>query len=244
MCGIAGFVLKNPIASGEELRARVQAMSSLLVHRGPDATGDWVDPEEGISLGHRRLSILDLSEHAAQPMVSANGRWVLSYNGEIYNLSELREKLASYGTSLRSHSDTELLLEMCAHEGVAATLEQIAGMFAFALWDRQEKKLWLVRDRLGIKPLYWYQMPCGGVAFASELQAFDALPSPPDEVDPRGGLITPFRQCFSAAINAEECIQTYARWPALHQGRQSTDEQAVVHHARTGGKYCQKSRLA
>jgi asparagine synthase (glutamine-hydrolysing) len=185
MCGIAGFVLKNPIASGEELRARVQAMSSLLVHRGPDATGDWVDPEEGISLGHRRLSILDLSEHAAQPMVSANGRWVLSYNGEIYNLSELREKVASYGTSLRSHSDTELLLEMCAHEGVAATLKQVAGMFAFALWDRQEKKLWLVRDRLGIKPLYWCQMPCGGVAFASELQAFEALPSPPDEVDPR-----------------------------------------------------------
>src|ERR1019366_7386101 len=115
----------------------------------------WIDPEAGVSLIHRRLSIVDLSPAAHQPMVSADGRYVISYNGEVYSHEEIRPALTARGVSFRGHSDTEVMLESFVAFGVETTLRRLIGMFAIALWDRRERTLTLVRDRLGIKPLYW-----------------------------------------------------------------------------------------
>src|SRR5690349_277517 len=130
-------------------------MTAALHHRGPDAGDLWQDPAAGVAIGHRRLSIVDLSPTGAQPMVSSCGRFVLSYNGEIYNAAELRPELEAAGRRFCGSSDTEVIVEGVAEWGVAATIERLIGMFALALWDRQERVLHLVRDRLGIKPLYW-----------------------------------------------------------------------------------------
>ena len=152
MCGIAGFV---DFASRpqEVLLARATAMADTLTHRGPDAGGAWADPEAGFATGHRRLSIVDLSEAGAQPMVSASGRWVISYNGEVYNAPQIRAQLEAKGYRFRGHSDTEVILEACAEWGVRQAIPRFIGMFALCLWDRRKRRLWLVRDRLGIKPL-------------------------------------------------------------------------------------------
>jgi asparagine synthase (glutamine-hydrolysing) len=170
MCGIAGFVGSAP---EQELREQVCRMASQLVHRGPDDSGFWVDAEAGVALGFRRLAILDLSPAGHQPMASANGRYVIVFNGEVYNFAELRKDLESRGHSFRGHSDTEVMLEAVSEWGVEAAVKKFVGMFAFALWDRQERVLHLVRDRLGIKPLY-----CGWQGktflFGSELKALRA----------------------------------------------------------------------
>ncbi|MGB1548622.1 MAG: asparagine synthase (glutamine-hydrolyzing), partial [Alphaproteobacteria bacterium] len=137
--------------------------------------GAWIDAEAGAALGHRRLSILDLSPAGHQPMESKNGRYVLSYNGEVYNFQELRAELEGKGVIFRGHCDTEVIVEAIAAWGLAATLPRLIGMFAFALWDREARTLTLVRDRMGIKPLYWAKQ--GGLfLFASELKAFYAHP--------------------------------------------------------------------
>lgn len=157
-------------------------MAETLVHRGPDAGGTWVDDGAGVGLGHRRLSVIDLSPAGAQPMVSSCGRYVLCYNGEIYNADELRPLLADQGRTFRGHSDTEVIVEGCAAWGVRSTVERLIGMFAFALWDRQERRLSLVRDRLGIKPLYW-SSTADGLLFGSELKALCAHRACPRAID-------------------------------------------------------------
>ncbi len=172
MCGIAG-ILGAEVA---DLPSVLVAMADSLRHRGPDAGGIWSDAGAGIGLAHRRLSILDLSPQGAQPMVSASGRFVLSYNGEIYNHGVLRRNIESAGPVVwRGHSDTEVLLEAIVRWGVRPALERSNGMFAFAVWDRQERRLTLARDRLGEKPLYvgWVG---GRLVFASELKALRTLP--------------------------------------------------------------------
>lgn len=158
-------------------------MGDAIAHRGPDASGIWIDDAPGVALSHRRLSIVDLSEAGAQPMVSADGRWVISYNGEIYNSDDIRQDPALRSTVWRGHSDTETILESVAQRGVDATLEYLNGMFAIALWDRKEKTLHLIRDHLGIKPLFVGQRE-GGIYFASELKSFHAAKAFAFEIDP------------------------------------------------------------
>jgi asparagine synthase (glutamine-hydrolysing) len=234
MCGITGFF--RPGGGAESARAVVSGMASALVHRGPDDGGVWVDDAAGIALGHRRLSILDLSPEGHQPMVSASGRYVIAFNGEIYNFRELRREIekeyysphpnplpegegtksrslpmrgtevpegegiksnvlpsmdtevaagegtgrrfSSRGTGMRwrGHSDTEVMLAACECWGIEASLKKFVGMFAFAVWDREERRLHLARDRLGEKPLYYGWMG-KTLLFASELKALRAHPA-------------------------------------------------------------------
>jgi asparagine synthase (glutamine-hydrolysing) len=171
MCGITGVWVRE---SGQELTAIVQQMTTMLTHRGPDAGGVWVDESAGVGLGHRRLAILDLSAQGAQPMVSPTG-WVLVFNGEIYNFSALRRELADQGYGFRGHSDTEVLLAGVESWGLGACLQKCRGMFALALWHPQERCLYLARDRMGEKPLY-YGWTGAGLVFASELKALQRSP--------------------------------------------------------------------
>jgi asparagine synthase (glutamine-hydrolysing) len=175
MCGIAGFVDLSCGTPADRLVATVRRMAHSLRHRGPDDEGAWIEAEAGVALGHRRLSILDLSPAGHQPMESKNGRYVLSYNGEVYNFSELRSELEGKGVVFRSDCDTEVIVEAIATWGITATLPRLIGMFAFSLWDRETRTLTLVRDRMGIKPLYWAHQE-NLFLFASELKAFYAHP--------------------------------------------------------------------
>ena len=175
MCGLTGFYDLGGKRSRAEMRVAGKAMSDALAHRGPDSDGIWVDEDIPLALGHRRLSILDLSSEGAQPMRSPSGRYVIIYNGEIYNHLELRGALESAGMEFRGRSDTETLLAAVEHWGLNLALQKIGGMFAFALWDRQERQLHFVRDRLGKKPLYigWAGT---SLVFGSELKALRAHP--------------------------------------------------------------------
>jgi asparagine synthase (glutamine-hydrolysing) len=175
MCGIAGLVDWRAATSNDALRSISEAMIETVRHRGPDAGAVWVEAAGGVALGQRRLAIIDLSPGGAQPMHSADGRHVITFNGEIYNYRDIRRELEAAGRSLRSDSDTEVLLEACALWGVEAAIERTIGMFAFALWDRKTRTLVLARDRLGIKPLYYAATP-ERVLFASQLKAFRAAP--------------------------------------------------------------------
>ncbi len=150
-------------------------MAQTLHHRGPDSGGVWSDESRSFAMSHRRLSIIDLSEEGHQPMLSADGRYVISFNGEIYNFPALRKDLEGVGHTFRGHSDTEVLLAAIVEYGVDSTLSKLNGMFAFALWDREEKILSLVRDRLGKKPLYFGWVD-GAFVFGSELKALKAYP--------------------------------------------------------------------
>ncbi|HEX6958394.1 MAG TPA: asparagine synthase (glutamine-hydrolyzing) [Ferrovibrio sp.] len=176
MCGIAGILTWRDMPA-DLLGRRVTAMTDAIAYRGPDAGTHWLDAGAGLALGHRRLAIVDLSETGAQPMHSANERFVICYNGEIYNAPQIARELP--GINFRGHSDTEVLLEACAAWGVEQAVARFIGMFAFALWDRRERVLWLVRDRLGIKPLYWtIQDTEAGktLLYGSELKALIAYP--------------------------------------------------------------------
>jgi len=185
MCGIAGFIDFHRQTSDEDLRAVAKRMSDTLRHRGPDSEGTWVDPSAGVALGHRRLGILDLSRAGHQPMVSASGRFVIAYNGEIYNFQELRrefEQSDDYSRAFRGQSDTEVMLACFDRWGVEASLPRFNGMFAFAVWDRQEHVLHLSRDRMGEKPLYYGWMDSTFI-FGSELKALRAHPEFLGEID-------------------------------------------------------------
>jgi asparagine synthase (glutamine-hydrolysing) len=179
VCGIAGLLSRKA-----DNLAAVGRMTDVIAHRGPDDQGVWTDRDAGIALGHRRLSILDLSPLGHQPMASRDDRWMLCFNGEIYNHMALRADLEAQGrvTAWRGHSDTETLVEGIAAWGLSATLERATGMFALALWDRRDRALHLVRDRFGEKPLY-YGWAGGAFAFASELGAIRALPGFDNPVD-------------------------------------------------------------
>jgi asparagine synthase (glutamine-hydrolysing) len=180
MCGIAGLV--DPGAARANVGRRVRAMIDAIAYRGPDGSDVWSDAEAGVALGHRRLAIVDLTPTGAQPMTSADGRWVISYNGEVYNAEEIAACGDMAGLARRGTSDTEIIVESVARRGLDATLADLNGMFAIALWDRATRTLHLVRDRLGIKPLF-YAAGGQGLAFASELKAFLAagLSFPIDE---------------------------------------------------------------
>jgi len=182
MCGIAGFLDLNSRTSAENAEAVARRMADAVAYRGPDESDVWCDAGSGIALGHRRLSIVDLSATGHQPMHSACGRYVISYNGEIYNAAALRPELEAAGVPFRGHSDTEVMLAGFAVWGVVPTLSRLAGMFAFALWDRGERCLYLVRDRLGIKPMYWFCRN-GHLVFGSELKALHAHPEAHFEID-------------------------------------------------------------
>lgn len=182
MCGIAGVLDPGWRGSDEGLSDLVRGMSARIAHRGPDDEGVWSDVKAGVAFGHRRLSVVDLSAAGHQPMVSADGRWVISYNGECYNASEIRRVLPQAGESLRGRCDTEVVLEAVAAWGLRPTLERLDAMFAMALWDRQEKVLHLVRDRLGEKPMY-YAASGGRIAFGSGLSAIEEVPWFDREVD-------------------------------------------------------------
>jgi asparagine synthase (glutamine-hydrolysing) len=176
MCGITGFWNTSIEFSSDNLQAIAQQMSDTLLHRGPDSGGIWVDEAAGIALGHRRLAIVDLSPEGHQPMLSADGRDAIVFNGEIYNFLELRQELTKYGHTFRGHSDTEIMLAGFSQWGVNPAIERFNGMFAFALWDRQERLLHLGRDRVGEKPLY-YGWIGQTFLFGSELKAIKAHPS-------------------------------------------------------------------
>lgn len=178
MCGFAGFVDAPPRRPADELRALVEAMARRVAHRGPDDAAAWVDEAAGVALGFRRLAILDRSTAGRQPMTSASGRWVIVLNGEIYNFGTLRRELADAGMlpPLGGRSDTEIALAAIEAWGVERAVERFVGMFAFALWDRDARRLHLVRDRLGIKPLYYARVGTS-LLFGSELRALTAHPA-------------------------------------------------------------------
>ena len=182
MCGIAGLIENERTASSRKLKVMGRAMADRLDHRGPDANGVWIDSDQGIAIAHARLAIVDLSPAGAQPMESSCGRMILSYNGEVYNAPELRAELEQTGRKFDGHSDTEVIVEGCAQWGVQAALKRLIGMFAFALWDKRDQRLFLARDRLGIKPLFWGRNG-GRFLFGSELKSFSALPDWRPEID-------------------------------------------------------------
>jgi asparagine synthase (glutamine-hydrolysing) len=184
MCGIAALLAATATTAPPD-RDRIGRMTRAIAHRGPDADGHWLDPEAGVALGHRRLSIIDLSEAGAQPMASACGRYVIVFNGEIYNHLSLRKRLASESRApdWRGHSDTETLLAAIAAWGLDAALDAVCGMFALALWDRETATLCLARDRMGEKPLHYGRIG-EHWAVASELHALRALPEAELRSDP------------------------------------------------------------
>lgn len=194
MCGLTGFWQSrgiDPTAS----RELVLGMAQRIAHRGPDDHGAWVDGAAGVALGHRRLSILELSAAGHQPMISASGRYVIAFNGEIYNHTALRAELPQL--PWRGHSDTETLLAGIEHWGFEATLRKAVGMFAIALWDREQRRLTLARDRFGEKPLYVARLQ-GATLFASELKAFDGWPGFAPPID-RGAVALLLRHNYIPA---------------------------------------------
>jgi asparagine synthase (glutamine-hydrolysing) len=176
MCGISGF-LSNRVLHSSKSEEQLRIMCNAIAHRGPNASGTWVNAQNGVAIGHRRLSILDLSEAGSQPMTSTAGRFVATYNGEIYNHMAIRRELQSQaGANWRGHSDTETLLAGFDRWGVTQTLERAVGMFAIGVWDRDENCFYLARDRFGEKPLY-YSSTADGFLFSSELKALRTHPT-------------------------------------------------------------------
>jgi asparagine synthase (glutamine-hydrolysing) len=182
MCGIAGFLSGSNLPG--DAANTLQRMTSAIAYRGPDDSGAWLDEQAGVALGHRRLAIIDLSPAGHQPMESASGRYVLTYNGEIYNYEEIRREIEATGAApdWRGHSDTEVIVAAFDKWGIRSTLDRLNGMFAFAVWDRQTRKLTLARDRLGEKPLYYGRMG-DSFLFGSELKALTCHPAFKRDVD-------------------------------------------------------------
>lgn len=224
MCGIAGFWFDVPAANAMET---LRAMTERLWHRGPDAGDAWFDRDSGVGLGHRRLAIVELSPAGAQPMRSASGRYTIVFNGEIYNFERLRLELGKEAGAYRGHSDTEVMLAAFESWGVSAAVQKFVGMFAFALWDHQEQKLILGRDRLGKKPLY-YGLVGRSLLFASELKAFKPFPGWRPEID-RGSIADLLR--YSYIPGPRSIYAGIHKLPpgALLEVRRSTDGIQVAH---------------
>jgi asparagine synthase (glutamine-hydrolysing) len=185
MCGITGF-WSDSETRDDALRGRISAMTSTLQHRGPDDEGIWIDADSGVALGFRRLAIVDLSPAGHQPMTSESGRYEIVFNGEVYNFALLRRDLEQLGHQFRGGSDTEVILAAVEEWGLAEAVKRFVGMFAIALWDRESRQMHLVRDRLGIKPVYygWFG---DTFLFGSELKSLAAHPAFQAEID-RGAL--------------------------------------------------------
>ena len=184
MCGITGFLdFARAMSPGAQADA-CGRMTAALAHRGPDDTGVWTDAAAGVAFGHRRLSIIDLSPLGHQPMVSGSGRYVITFNGEVYNFGDLRAELTGY--PFRGRSDTEVILASFEAWGVEKALARFNGMFALAVWDTRDRALWLARDRFGEKPLY-YGRAGRSLVFGSELKAIQRHPDFVGEVN-RGAL--------------------------------------------------------
>jgi len=203
MCGIAGFITSGGYSSRVEMEQFLATMSDAIIHRGPDDGGSWSDAEAGVWLGHRRLAIVDLSPAGHQPMQSASGRYMIAFNGEIYNHLSMRQMLetAEQSPSWRGHSDTETLLASFDAWGIQGTIEKAIGMFAFAVWDKQNGTLTLGRDRLGEKPLYYGWQGKGNDAvflFGSELKALRAHQAFENNIN-RGALTLQLRHNYIPA---------------------------------------------
>ena len=159
MCGFAGFQVFGKYKKFDK-DLTIKRITDILTHRGPDSSGFWKSDEDKIYMGHRRLSIIDLSMNGKQPMKSNNGRYVITFNGEIYNYRELREQLESrFKVKFYNNTDTQVILELVSIFGIKKTMEKLEGMFAFALWDNQTKSIFLTRDRFGEKPLFYFFNP-------------------------------------------------------------------------------------
>ena len=200
MCGVVGLVARRAIAA-----KAIEEATWALRHRGPDDGGSWISPDGGVLLGHRRLSIVDLSAAGHQPMESADGRFVIVFNGEIYNHQDIRRELEATGAApaWRGHSDTETLLAAITAWGLKESLQRSAGMFALALWDKASQRLSLARDRFGEKPLY-YGWCASGFAFASELKAIRALPGFDNPVSPAAVRLLLGYGCVPAPLTIHE----------------------------------------
>jgi asparagine synthase (glutamine-hydrolysing) len=196
MCGITGLAGAGAAGDRAVVRDLVRQASAAIAHRGPDGQGEWVPARDPVALGHRRLAVIDLSDAAAQPMLDPSGRAAVTFNGEIYNFRELRAALEARGHVFRTSSDTEVLLSGCREWGAAGVADRAIGMFAFAYADLDAGVLWLVRDRFGEKPLYWY---CAGgtLGFASELKALVDMPAFPRALDPAAIADVVARGCVS-----------------------------------------------
>lgn len=207
MCGIVGYIdLSNRIA-GEELTVIAERMANCLFRRGPDDGGAWADESSGVALGHRRLSIIDLSPQGHQPMISHCGRYVIVLNGEIYNFHEIRKELDGQSEPVRwrGHSDTEVLLEAVARWGVEETLRRTVGMFAFAIWDKRDRFLTLARDRMGEKPLYYGWMN-KVFLFGSELKAMRQHPCWNGDIDRNALTLLMRHNCIPAPYSIYQGI--------------------------------------
>lgn len=190
MCGFAGL-LSTAGFTRAELADHAERMIAPIAHRGPDDRGTWIDEQAGIAMGFRRLAILDLSPQGHQPMRSPSGRFVIAFNGEVYNFAELRRELEPHGFVFLGQSDTEVILAAFEHWGIRRAVQRFIGMFAIAVWDARRRELTLVRDRLGKKPLYVYREP-GLITFGSELKALFAGPSFDRAID-RSALVSYLR---------------------------------------------------
>jgi len=212
MCGITGFWDPTLQQDAKSLEVQVTRMAERILHRGPDDQGVWVDEGCGIALGFRRLAILDLTPSGRQPMVSHDGRYVIVFNGEVYNFEELREELTRLGHSFRGRSDTEVMLASFEQWGIVPAVKRFNGMFAFALWDRFERKLYLARDRVGIKPLYYGWL--GRVfAFGSELKTLRAHPAFEAEID---------RDALASMLRHNYIMAPYSIYQGISKLRQGT----------------------
>src|SRR5215470_5457072 len=205
MCGISGFLDLSYANSSSELRSIAMRMANTLRHRGPNHGGTWADAEAGIALGMRRLAIIDLSPAGHQPMESASGRYVIVFNGEIYNYEDLRRELSTgeQAFSFRGNSDTEVMLASFEKWGVERAVSRFNGMFAFAVWDRHDRSLTLGRDRFGEKPLYYSKIGKHFI-FGSELKAMRAHPAFSDEVNMDAISLLLRRSCVPAPYSIYE----------------------------------------
>ena len=188
MCGIAGFIDSNLKYNKDSSKEILYSMSNKIIHRGPDDSGQWQDNQKGINLSHRRLSVIDTSHGGNQPMISKSERYIISYNGEIYNHLQIRKKIEiNKNDAWRSHSDTETLLEYIDKLGIYKAIDKIVGMFAFSLFDRRENKIYLVRDRVGEKPLYYghESQKKNFFLFSSDLAAILEFPDFEKTIDPK-----------------------------------------------------------
>ena len=209
MCGITGFWSREGAASAQAASS-LDAMTDALAQRGPDGRGVWRDPDAGVGLGHRRLAILDLSGAGAQPMTSRSGRFVVVFNGEVYNFGVLRAELDASGPHpWRGGSDTEVMLEVIERRGIEAAVRSFSGMFALAVWDREARVMHLARDRMGVKPLVVAILP-GGIAFASTVAALRRHPEASTELDRQAiadvvmlGAVSGTRAIFRGMVKVE-----------------------------------------